>query len=311
MNVRPANFPMYNAPRAARSLASALLCPALLWGLCCGLIGAAPAHAGEVITYPGNGVPEDIFVGGGAYPGSITPSASSLSGNSVFISGGSSIDNVFGGYSSNGDVTGNRVSISGGNVVLRVYSSFTDRGNVVGNSVTISGGTLGGAGSGGARCDVSGGNTNNGDAVGNSITITGGHLKANGIYGGYANSAAGGARAVGNSVFISGGYIDATAIYGGIAGGNNSIAENNSITIVGSPTFSSSTNLSGASGDTMRNNSLNFFISGVTLNQVDNFQHYNFALPTDGGTALIASSVVNIGAGTTIAVPYAPRLAQP
>ncbi|GFM33250.1 membrane protein [Desulfovibrio subterraneus] len=152
-------------------------------------------------------------------------------------------------------------------------------------------------------------------ASGNTVNLSGGTISN--LYGGYAvaNYLGGTHTASGNIINISGGTVGSviggavTAPYG------TGVATNNIVTISGSPDLSAA-NLYGGylsmttSGDAFTGNTLNVKTSGLTVNNIANFQYLNFYLPsslsagdtvmTVTGTADLTgssgrSSVINVG----------------
>lgn len=204
------------------------------------LVPLTPAQAGETITYPGNGVLSDVTIGEDIYTGSLAPSASSPSGNTVTVSGGSIVNSVFGGFSDGADVTNNKVSMSGGSIGGTevasgiVFGGISYSGNAVGNSVTVSGCSIGGTGD--ASGIVFGGISYSGNAEGNSVTVSGGNIGGAGDYSGriYGGFSAGNAE--GNSVTINSGSIGGAGLSSGwVFGGSsaNGNAVGNNVTISG------------------------------------------------------------------------------
>lgn len=178
-----------------------------------------------------------------------------VSNNTVTMSGGTVGNDVFGGQGS-GIVTGNRVTLSAGVITNSVYGGYGSNDKVSDNHVVISGGEVNMAGS--SNCNITGG-YGEGEVSGNSMTISGGKVNGN-IYGGYG--------------------VD---------------ANNNSVTIAGSPTFGNEAFLFGGMGTVSTGNTLNIQTWGVKVTGVSHFQHYNFYLPTQGQVALEvtgASSVI-------------------
>ena len=249
-------------------------------------------------------------------------------GNTVNINGGVVDTGIYGGYF-NGITTelavesnGNTVTIGAGFIgssAIQIFGGYAKSVNpwsmtASGNTVTINGGTANSAFGGLAHVDSMVGPAS-ATASGNTVNLSGGTISN--LYGGYAvaNYLGGTHTASGNIINISGGTVGSviggavTAPYG------TGVATNNIVTISGSPDLSAA-NLYGGylsmttSGDAFTGNTLNVKTSGLTVNNIANFQYLNFYLPsslsagdtvmTVTGTADLTgssgrSSVVNVG----------------
>ena len=212
-------------------------------------VSLSPA-VGQDIVISGPVIHDVLGNGDSANNGAINPGPGwppdNVSGNSVTINGGGSVDGtISGGYAQNDSgaatVTNNHVTINGGSVTSPAISVngngvsggfvFTTPGQATAktNNVTINNGSLvNGPVYGGYAISILGGAT----AERNSITISGGSVdeQVEGGYAGAFNAAT--AIATGNSITISGGSVK--DVYGGrISGGSGSMATNNSVTISG------------------------------------------------------------------------------
>ena len=169
-----------------------------------------------------------------------------------------------------------------------------------GNSVTVNSGTI-------AGCVFGGLSTGTDDVTNNSVTVNSGTIALS-VFGGY--SELGGTT--GNSVTINGGQLD-NFIFGGV-GGPGGDATNNTVTISGSPIFGATTELHGGGWgvDNFTGNTLNVWnYTGSPVDQVRNFENYNFILPaslqglevTGGvwGPALTVTGV-SVPAGVSLSV---------
>ena len=205
-------------------------------------------------------------------------------GNSVTIKGGVFTNDIYGGKSSSGNATGNSVTINGGTLSKNIYGGSGK--DVSGNMVTINDGTFNGTGyiyGGYSMSGTVGGDT---PELGNKVIIEKGTFDKN-IYGGR------GVHASGNEVIINGGTIN-KSVYGGEAIGGTGIvckAIGNIVTINGG-TFANGNALYGgyfsssksgiSTGNILNlkkkleNNSIS-----VKFASVQNFQVFNFTLPTD------------------------------
>lgn len=215
-----------------------------------------------------------------------------VTGNEVTIKVGTTANYVWGGYASNagtGTASENKVNINGGTVNNSVIGGYSQNGAVTGNIVNISGGTVNG---------VYGGNSDSSTATGNIVTITGGTVNGD-VYGG------GGNAATGNIVNISGGtFGNNRAIYAGAG----ATATGNTLTISGNPNlvnvFLFGTNQMAFADWSTAGNILNVKSSGMTAQEVANFQYYNFYLPptmTANETMLSVTNAADL-TGTTIGV---------
>ena len=198
-------------------------------------------------------------------------------GNTITISGDSSVCNFAGGYSASSNVYDNNMTISNGGKfdgeIYGGYATATDV-EVFNNHITINGGTFDGR--------IYGGYSSSDDATGNTVTIEGGNFDAP-IYGGYSYSGnAGGINdGDGNTVTIKGGTFN-ESIYGGYSSSGS--VSNNTVTIKGG-TFKVQGIYSGYTSSTINANNNTLIINGGT-----------FVAPDEYGTSLIAGRAYTGGA---------------
>ena len=164
-------------------------------------------------------------IGGASYNDTVGKSV--LQNNGVSVSGGSTLDTVYGGFAYyDSDLINNHVTVSGG-TVNNVYGGYANgNGDVINNSVTLSGGTVQNEIIGGYAY---GNGTSKGAATGNTVIIKKG--TARGVTGGYAF---GSGSVTGNNVVLDGGEVE------NISGGSNDsysgptgIIDNNTVIING------------------------------------------------------------------------------
>lgn len=302
--------------------------------LCCFLslcMPNDPAWAAS-ISYPTDSVDSD---------NDFTPTKDvDLTGNTVTVnSGGAAINgNVSGGWSTGGDtVSGNAVTVNGGTVSWDVYGGVSNTGNASGNSVTLNGGDVGlnvfgglaafgtGFANGntvtvnssytGTLNTIYGGSTGGGDALGNRVIFDGSSSAsaAFGVYGGFVGGPGTGiGNANNNTVEIRGGTVNGMVAGGSVSGTGSAIG--NIVTITGANPL----NLSGAtllggedfggSGDDVRSgNTLNLHRQ-TTVDNLLNFEKYNFYLPSTlaaGQTMLRVSNTADLGTNANVNVGIA------
>lgn len=227
-----------------------------------------------------------------------------VTGGNLGFGNGDSATNIYGGLSNlDGSASSNTVTMRGGQVDNDVFGSKSF-GDATGNTVTISGGTVANS--------VYGGFSSMGNASGNVVHISGGNINSGGqsnknITGGYGEG-----EVTRNKVLIEGGTVNGR-IVGGISTGGN--ATNNTVSIWGAPAFGNDAILIGgkaSSGDARTGNTLDIHTSGLTLKNIQNFQHLRFYLPEriaagDAVLTLTDAAGVDIStpagkAGTTIGV---------
>ena len=152
----------------------------------------------------GNTVTIGGIAGGNVFGGYSDMNAAT--GNTVTISDGTVTGYVYGGYSYRGasTISGNTVTITSGSTVENsVYGGYSNGGSATYNTVTITGGEVTG--------DICGG-WGNTDATGNTVTITSGSTVKNSVYGGYSVTGA----ATDNTVALLGSAdVKEASLYGG------------------------------------------------------------------------------------------------
>ena len=196
-------------------------------------------------------------------------SSAEMSGNKVFFTGDTAVD-IHGALSEGtGALKRNTVTFGGDDSTAdSIYGALSkNQGDVKENGVTLSGGTI--------EENVCGAVTD-GTAQNNFVTMTGGTVKKD-LVGGI------GYQSTGNTVTISGGTVEG-GVYGGkTTGASSSRASNNTVNL-GAEDGTYTANLSTTSiyGDNSTdgavNNTLNVRSKGITVNQVSNFDKYNFKL---------------------------------
>lgn len=253
--------------------------------------------------------------------GDVTATNNTTTINAGTIKGGY----IFGGLSeSDGDnsaiASSNRIDINGGSIEALIIGGGGggDGVNVADyNIVNIYGGTVKKTIIGG---DVRGGVTNT--ASHNIVNIYGGTFEGVDIVGGHSNSIAGNTlnnTASYNTVNISGGTIKGTIdTHAYILGGCTAIkydavnkAENNTVTIEGSPTFTYTEIWGGERGnliswadvDAFNGNTLNVhsYTGTSTIKAIGNFENYNFVLSNsiqNGDTVLKVETITFNNGGT-------------
>ena len=185
------------------------------------------AVTGSTVTITSGSTVENSVYGGYSSSSSY---GGEVSGNTVTITGGKVTGDVYGGRISVGAATGNRVTITDGTVNDGIYGGCSSNGGAAtGNTVTITGGTVGTVDS---SSSVYGGCSNAGAATGNRVTITDGTVN-NGIYGGWGYR-----DATNNRVTITGGTVgtvdSSRSVYGGYS--DMGAATGNTVTITGGST---------------------------------------------------------------------------
>lgn len=200
----------------------------------------------------------------------------------------------YGGYTLNGNALYNTVNIRGGSISTTgtglVYGGYSRTGNASYNLVDVSGGSIS------SKLTLIGGFAAAGDASNNTLRLTGG--SGNGevyLYGGMTMSSIGNAN--GNKIAI---YFPAQIkdIYGGVY-------------LTGNDTAGYSYNLTNA-GDLFTGNELYLAASGISANNIYNFDTLSFYLPatyssgnnmltltSTAGTDLTKTSIALSAAGDT------------
>ena len=199
-----------------------------------------------IVTIP---VPGAIEIPtGGIYGGRAAGESSTVTGNSVIISGGTiRYSGISGGTTSReeGEVKGNNVTVSGGtlcNIDISGGRATGENSTIEGNSVTICGGTL-------CNIDVYGGRAMEESSIveGNSVTICGGMVTGN-VYGGCSDLDEG--EVTGNSITLTAAAdVSEANLYGGFIKNGNGTVEDNKLIINGwSGTVQSINNFNGDDG---------------------------------------------------------------
>ena len=198
---------------------------------------------------------------------SANPTGNTVTINSARVTGSVG---VLGGYTSNGAVTGNKVFLNGG-TVGNIYGALsTGGGTATGNELTINNGSagnvIGGAASAGAG------------ATGNKVFLNGGTISGM-VAGGYGANAT---DATGNTVTITGGTFSRD-IYGGYSSTTSTNTSGNIVNI-GSGGSNYGANLTGSriyggrNTNNVTGNTLNVNASGIVVRTAQNFEKYNFNL---------------------------------
>ena len=200
---------------------------------------------------------------------STNPTGNTVTINSARVTGSVG---VLGGYTSNGAVTGNKVFLNGG-TVGNIYGALsTGGGTATGNELTINNGSagnvIGGAASAGAG------------ATGNKVFLNGGTISGM-VAGGYGANAT---DATGNTVTITGGVFSRD-IYGGYSSTTSTNTSGNIVNI-GAGGSNYGANLTGSriyggrNTNNVTGNTLNVNASGIVVRTAQNFEKYNFNLTT-------------------------------
>ena len=259
------------------------------------------------------------FVNGG-YSTSDSGTASTAH-NRVNVNEGKT-SRVYGGYSTSDRGTAkaayNSVTINGSEVTGGLYGgqseSNSGTASTTSNSVTINGGKVTAGVAGGDSLNYGSGSAS---ATGNRVVISGNNM-TDLAFGGHSHSISGAASATHNSVTISGGEVT-IGVYGGFSSSTSGTASatHNTVTLMGAPVFGADSFLFGGyvnvngtpTGDARTGNTLNVFTSGIAVNTIKNFQHYNFAFLQDNRTALTltgtGTDVAAFQSGDVVRVPYA------
>ncbi|MDR1826717.1 MAG: autotransporter outer membrane beta-barrel domain-containing protein [Methylobacteriaceae bacterium] len=169
----------------------------------------------------------ESVIGAGVYGGE----GSSVSGNSVSVSGGSSVyGDVYGGVGTgDGGASGNTVSISGNSLTTSGAFGGWDMGSgggASGNRVTVSDSSVNTSWN--SSPGIAGGYSDQGSADNNTVVLTNA-IVMGAVYGGYSVYSAAGS-ASGNSLSITGGDVAGGDIIGG-GSGLEGDANNNTVTV--------------------------------------------------------------------------------
>ena len=146
------------------------------------------------------------------------------SGNTVIVNNSTVNGEINGSYSENGIAKDNKVSISGGSTVNYVYGGYADKGSV-NNTVNIQDSTING--------DVYGGYSVDGNSESNTVNISGSEILAD-VYGGYTENDGAIAEKIQNNKVI---FKNGAKIKGDVYGGYDKLSKanitNNTLEVVG------------------------------------------------------------------------------
>ena len=146
------------------------------------------------------------------------------SGNTVIVNNSTVNGEIDGSYSENGIAKDNKVSISGGSTVNYVYGGYADKGSV-NNTVNIQDSTING--------DVYGGYSVDGNSESNTVNISGSEILAD-VYGGYTENDGAIAEKIQNNKVI---FKNGAKIKGDVYGGYDKLSKanitNNTLEVVG------------------------------------------------------------------------------
>ena len=146
------------------------------------------------------------------------------SGNTVIVNNSTVNGEINGSYSENGIAKDNKVSISGGSTVNYVYGGYADKGSV-NNTVNIQDSTING--------DVYGGYSVDGNSESNTVNISGSEILAD-VYGGYTeNDGAIAEKIQNNKVIFKNGAKIKGDVYGGYDKLSKANINNNTLEVVG------------------------------------------------------------------------------
>ena len=146
------------------------------------------------------------------------------SGNTVIVNNSTINGEINGSYSENGIAKDNKVSISGGSTVNYVYGGYADKGSV-NNTVNIQDSTING--------EVYGGYSVDGNSESNTVNISGSEFLAD-VYGGYTENDGAIAEKIQNNKVI---FKNGAKIKGDVYGGYDKLSKanitNNTLEVVG------------------------------------------------------------------------------
>ncbi|MDR1870916.1 MAG: hypothetical protein LBS60_03140, partial [Deltaproteobacteria bacterium] len=199
----------------------------------------------------------------------------------------SNASNVYGGYSENGPVTNGHVGVIESDIRGNVSGGYSKNGSVTSGSALVSFSAV--------NQDVYGGYALNGSANDNDVEVI--ESVANRVIGGYSDDYG---DAVSNSVLVDSSAI-ATVIggYSEVGGANN-----NYVVLTGNSTVSTllagGKMGSGSNGDAYVKNTLvlwDYEASATPIPLVNNFQYYNYYLPStvDDGFVALRATTVDLG----------------
>lgn len=169
----------------------------------------------NTVSISGSTVNEEVY-GGKGYE--------ECSGNTVIVNNSTVNGEINGSYSENGIAKDNKVSISGGSTVNYVYGGYADKGSV-NNTVNIQDSTING--------DVYGGYSVDGNSESNTVNISGSEILAD-VYGGYTENDGAIAEKIQNNKVI---FKNGAKIKGDVYGGYDKLSKanitNNTLEVVG------------------------------------------------------------------------------
>ena len=265
------------------------LCTAVLILGVC-LLASGTARAARTVDIDGSFT--SIVAYGNSNDGGITYSAP-YSDNTLNINNGAALDVAYGALS-DGDfeVANNNVNLNGGTLGGSIYGGYL--GDLT-STADVTGNRV--TVNSGTVLSVTGGYTDgSGAADGNTVIIKGGTINGY-VYGG---SNAGTGDAKGNRVTISGSpaFSGTGSIYGASSAGGD--ATGNTVTISGSPTFSGTEYIVGGTssgGDNTTGNRLEIKTAGLEVDLVMNFEFIDFYLPSGikaGDTVLAPTNATDL-----------------
>lgn len=243
----------------------------------------------------------EVNVSSGTFTQKVWGAASdsgSVRNNKFTVTGGTYTAGLLGACSNYGDITENSLSLSNVDITGDATGAWSNSGDVTVNTFAIDSGRLQG--------DVTSARSESGNVSGNSLTINGGHITGD-VFGGWSTSG----QAYNNTININGGIIDCFIVGGVTADGNST---GNVMNISGSPDLTDAYLVGSAatgtydtipvsSGYTGHDNTLNIRTTGLSVQNIAEFDTLNFYLPAStesGDTALTLTSGTTSLEGMTI-----------
>ncbi|ARQ45465.1 Autotransporter beta-domain protein [Oxalobacter formigenes] len=211
--------------------------------------------------------------------------------NEVTVAGGTITGDLYGGRVSRGDASQNKITISGNDTRVSTYvvAGHAASGSAYDNEVTANGGTIntirGGYATGGAQNNsviINGGKittiqggivpSGSNNSTNNEVTVHGGEVRD--ITGGTAVNG----NSTGNIVTLDGGKITST-VYGGSS--STGTISDNTVIVKNTPDLTTATLYGGyTQNGTIVNNTFQIWSTGLTANNIGNFDNYQFILPS-------------------------------
>ncbi|MBR2215698.1 MAG: autotransporter domain-containing protein [Selenomonadaceae bacterium] len=225
-----------------------------------GVIGGNKAYIWGGKADDGNATYNTVNLTGGEVAASPVENASLVSGFSQYEAGDAEF---YGGFSLTGEAAYNQVNISGGSISTTgtglVYGGYSKSGNANFNSVNVSGGNIS------SKLTLIGGLASGGDATGNTVNLRGGSGNGGAVYlhGGMTMSSTGNATNNTIAIYIPAGLQD-------VSGGTY-------VTTNASGDFVYNTK---SDGDLFTGNELYLASSGISANNIYNFETLAFHLPS-------------------------------